>query len=278
MKKYTPLSLCLCIACVLPLQGQKESSASAPGSDKGKAPAQLRYGPDSFFIGKEKEVWEALKHKDKAAATHLLADDFVGMYDFGFFNKSEWVKQIDDVYSVDDYTISNPKVLHLSPTTALLLYTATCKGTGAWADYCSQTSRISDLWVERNGEWLDLFSQDTTAAGSEQEMSAQALAKEREILETLKHNDWPAFSDLLADDAVAIDEDGIVGKKELIDGIKVAGTIFSDYKMENVKVIPQANGAIVAYTRKHWSGRRTGSRSHGTSTLIPIGNGVETSG
>jgi len=100
--------------------------------------------PDQFFIEKEKEVWEALKHKDKAAATRLLADDFVGMYDFGFFNKSEWVKQIDDQYTVDDYTIMNPKVLHPSPTTALLLYTSTCKGTGEWADYCSNTSRISD--------------------------------------------------------------------------------------------------------------------------------------
>jgi hypothetical protein len=40
--------------------------------------------PDSSFIAKDKEDWEALKHKDKAAATRLLADDFVGMYDFGF--------------------------------------------------------------------------------------------------------------------------------------------------------------------------------------------------
>jgi hypothetical protein len=47
-----------------------------------------------------------------------------------------------------------------------------------------------------------------------QALSAQELAKEREILETLKHNDWSAFSSLLAEDAIAIDEDGIIGKKE----------------------------------------------------------------
>jgi len=63
------------------------------------------FPPDSFFIAMEKEDCEALKHKDKAAATRLLADDFVGMYDFGFFTKSEWIKQLDDQYTVDDYTI-----------------------------------------------------------------------------------------------------------------------------------------------------------------------------
>src|ERR1700732_2932875 len=120
-----------------------------------------------MFVAKEKEVWEALKHKDKAAATRLLADDFVGMYDFGFFNKSEWVKEIDDQYTVDDYTIENPKVLHPSANTALLLYTSTCKGTGTSTEYCSHTQRISDLWVERNGQWLGLFSQDTQATSGE---------------------------------------------------------------------------------------------------------------
>jgi ketosteroid isomerase-like protein len=123
--------------------------------------------PDSFFIAKEKEDWEALKHQDKAAAMRLLADDFIGMYDFGFFTKSEWVKQIDEQYTVDDYTIENAKLLRPSANTALLLYTSTCKGTSTWAEYCSHASRISDLFVERNGQWLALFSQDTQATSSE---------------------------------------------------------------------------------------------------------------
>jgi ketosteroid isomerase-like protein len=103
--------------------------------------------------------------------------------------------------------------------------------------------------VKRNGEWLALFSQDTPVTSSEQggSLSAQALAKERELLETVKHNDWDAYASLLADDFIAIDSDGFHGKKEELDGVKAPGTRFSDYKMENVKVIPQGNGAIVAY-------------------------------
>jgi len=249
MRTYTYLSFCIFLAC-LPLHAQqadRSESESLPATVSSKPPA------DQFFIKKEKEVWEALKHKDKAAATRLLADDFVGMYDFGFFNKSEWVKQIDEKYSVDAYTIMNPKVLRPSPTTALLLYTSTCKGTGSWADYCSHTSRISDLWVERNGEWFDLFSQDTTATSSEQEtsLSAQALAKEREIQEAQKQGDWAKFADLLSDDLVAIDEDGIRGKKELLEEIRTADFHLSEYKMEDVRTIPEGNGVIVAYKQTH---------------------------
>jgi hypothetical protein len=95
----------------------KDSQVAADKASRNQSSSDL-----AMFVAKEKEVWEALKHKDKAAATRLLADDFVGMYDFGFFNKSEWVKHIDDQYTVDDYTIMNPKVLHPSPTIALLLY------------------------------------------------------------------------------------------------------------------------------------------------------------
>ncbi len=209
------------------------------------------FPPDSFFIAMEKEDWEALKHKDKAAATRLLADDFVGMYDFGFFTKSEWIKQIDEQYTVDDYTIENPKLLRPSANTALLLYTSNCKGTGTWTEFCSHASRISDLFVERNGQWVALFSQDTQATSSQplphDDLSTQALAKEREILDAQNRNDWAAFAKLLADDLVAIDEDGIHSKNELLEQIRAAEVRFSDYKMESVKVIPQNNGAIVAY-------------------------------
>jgi hypothetical protein len=150
------------------------------------ATAQTDFPPKSFFIAKEKEDWEALKHKDKAAATRLLADDFVGMYDFGYLTKSEWIKQIDEEYTVEDYTIENAKLLRPSANTALLLYTSKCKGTGTWTQFCSHASRISDLYVERNGQWLALFSQDT------QTTSGQTLA----------HDDVSGNSNLSGKDAV----------------------------------------------------------------------------
>jgi hypothetical protein len=249
---------CLLLACVWPLQaqqttvkdtavandeaaGQKET-VSTHNTCKSSEGAQAGNPPDSFFIAKEKEDWEALKHKNKAAASRLLADDFVGMYDFGFFNKSEWVKQMDDQYTVDDYTIENAKLVRPSANTVLLLYNSNCKGTGTWKEDCSHTSRISDLFVERNGQWLSLFSQDTQATSTESDNAVQnaILSSERQIVDALIRNDIEGFGRFLPDDIVDVDTDGVSGKLEWLKGFeaqKKAGFLFRDFRFENPKLI-----------------------------------------
>ena len=221
------------------------------------------FPPDSFFIAKEKEDWEAIKNRDKAAATRLLADDFVGMYDFGFFNKSEWVKQLDDHYTVDDYTIENAKVLHPSATTALLLYTSNCKGTGAWADFCSHTSRISDLFVERNGQWLGLFSQDTTAASGESDDTVlkAIVANEQKIFEVLKQNDITAFGNMLPEDVIIVEDDGIHTKpvwlKEFEEQ-KKTGLLFTHFKMEDLRLVRYGASAATLVFKETVDGLQSG--------------------
>ncbi len=259
MRTYTYLSFFIFLAC-LPLHAQQADRGekeSLPATVSSKPPA------DQFFIEKEKEVWEALKHKDKAAANRLLADDFVGMYDFGFFNKSEWVKQIDDQYTVDDYTIMNPKVLHPSPTTALLLYTSTCKGTGEWSEFCSHASRISDLWVERDGGWLDLFSQDTTATSSEPDESVMKaiIANEQKIFETLRRNDITAFGKMLPEDVIMVEDDGIHTKpiwlKEFEEQ-KKTGLLFTDFKMDDLRLVRYGASAATLVMRETVDGVQNG--------------------
>jgi hypothetical protein len=65
--------------------------------------------------------------------------------------------------TIEAYTLENVKVIPLSPRIVLLLYKATCKATGDWAGFCSRAQYISDLWVDRNGHWMGLFSQDMQA-------------------------------------------------------------------------------------------------------------------
>ena len=113
-----------------------------------------RVPPDSFFIAKEKEDWEALKNKDKTAAARLLADDFVGMYDTGYSTKSEWIKQIDGRYTVDDYTIEGVKVLRPSPTTTLLLYKATLTKLNYNACVFADGEPVTLKFTDRVGEIL----------------------------------------------------------------------------------------------------------------------------
>jgi predicted ester cyclase len=220
--------------------------------------ASTRLPLDLFFIAKEKQVWEALKNKDKAAVTRLIADDFVGMYDFGFFTKPEWIKQIDGQYTVDDYTIGDPRVLHPSSTTALLLYKSTCKGTGEWAEFCSHTQRISDLWVERNGQWMDLFSQDTQAASSQDDdkaVLAAILESENQIVGTLQRNDIGAFAKMLPEDIVDIEDDGIHTKSEWLKEIqkqKNDGYLFKDFRFEDPRLIRLGPEAAIMFGKEIW--------------------------
>jgi hypothetical protein len=250
-----------------------------------KCEEAAKFPPDSFFIAKEREDWEALKHKDKTAAARLLADDFVGMYDFGFFNKPEWIKQLDEQYTVDDYTIEDARVLHPSANTALLLYNSNCKGTGTWADSCSHVWRISDLYVERNGQWLALFSQDTQATSetpprddspknsrpSEKDavetppgrsaittvvhldahtkftpFEEMMIAKEKEVLELTAKGDYASWAHLLSDDAVAVYDTGYASKAEVLKALTRISDIHCS--MDKVRVMPVGKtAALIIY-------------------------------
>ena len=127
-------------------------------------PAETAAEPDSFFVSKERKVWEALRTKDKASDSALLAADFVGLYDTGFATKQETVHQLDGQYAILDYKLDQIRVIRPSASAALLLYRAVCKGSGDWQTICARPLYISSLWVERGGAWLNLFSQDTQAA------------------------------------------------------------------------------------------------------------------
>ena len=200
-------------------------------------------GELAFFVTKEREDWEALKHKDKLAAARLLADDFTGLYNTGFSTKAEWIKQMDKQYTIDDYTIEDAKLLRPSPTTALLLYNSRCKGSGAWVEYCSHISRISDLMVQRDGEWRDLFSQDTRATSGDQDDATvlkEILASENRIVDALARDDIEGFARLLPEDVMDIDDDGVHTKAEWIPEIqeqKDKGYLFRDFRFDDPKLI-----------------------------------------
>ena len=220
-------------------------------------------GDLAFFVAIEKEDWEALKHKDKVAASRLLADDFTGLYDTGFSTKSEWIKQMDDQYTIDDYTIEDAKLLRPSPSTALLLYNSRCKGSGAWAEYCSHVQRISDLMVQRDGRWFDLFSQDTEAVEGQSDVTVldAIVANEKKIMDTLKKNDITAFGNMLPEDLIDVEDDGIHTKTEWLNEVeeqKKNGLLFKDFKMADLRLIHYGPSAATLVMRETIDGSQNG--------------------
>lgn len=131
-------------------------SVAQPGATaKGKSA-----GSDAL-LAKEKEAWDAFKHKQPDAFKHLAAPEFVGVDPDGPVDLAAEVKSIDDV-ELKDYRLADVKVIMADKDTALLTYKAMQQGT-----YKGQPLPpavfASSVWVRRGGKWLAVFHQETTA-------------------------------------------------------------------------------------------------------------------
>jgi ketosteroid isomerase-like protein len=193
----------------------------------------------------EKQMLDLSARKDLEAYGRRLPDDALGVYSDGYASKAEVLRAISGMSDLH-YSMDDVRVIPVGNAAGLIVY----RIAQDWKEGGKKLARqyyVSSLWQNRDGKWLNPFWQETDATLPDDQLSAQALAKEREILDAQNRNDWTAFANLLADDLVAIDEDGIHGKKEVLEEVRAAEVRFSDFKMEDVKVIPQTDGAIVAY-------------------------------
>jgi hypothetical protein len=120
--------------------------------------------PIAFFVDLETQVWEALAHGDADADRALLTSDFLGVYTTGFANRSEHAAQLANGPTVATYAITDARLLRVSPTNVLLCYRADYRRMRDGRPGDEETMFISSLWTERDGRWLNSFSQDTPAA------------------------------------------------------------------------------------------------------------------
>lgn len=231
MRKCFWLSCCILFACVSSLHSQQSSDG------KGTLEREL--------LENEKEIWERGSRNDFQGWAKLVSDDALAVYNTGYASKAEVLEAIQGM-DAGRYSMENVRIIPVCDSAGLVVY----KVTQTWKERGKTLERqyyVSSLWEKRDGKWMSHFWQETDTTLPDDQLSAQALGKEREIQEAQKNNDWAEFADMISDDLVAIDEGGIHSKKELLETIKAADIRFSDYKMEDVRTIPEGNGAIVAY-------------------------------
>jgi hypothetical protein len=113
------------------------------------------------FISLETAVWEALKNGDGEADGRLLSDDFLGVYTVGFADRAAHVAQLADGPTVSDYSLSEARLMVLSDDMVLLAYRAEF---GRPGEAAPESVLISSIWQQREGSWVNIFSQDTPAA------------------------------------------------------------------------------------------------------------------
>ena len=112
----------------------------------------------------EHDVWKALVAGDEAADARALDDDFLGVYPTGFAGKNDHVAQLSGGPTVEAYRLSDVRVVACGPDHALLVYRADYIRPGATIE---EAMYVSSLWRHRDGDWINLFSQDTPASGKE---------------------------------------------------------------------------------------------------------------
>jgi hypothetical protein len=114
------------------------------------------------FIQLETEVWRALVRGDAAADERLLADEFLGVYPTGFADRSDHVRQLADGPTVDEFTLSDERLVVLSDSAVLLAYRADYRRAPRSARPIEpEAMYVSSVWCRRDGRWVNVFSQDT---------------------------------------------------------------------------------------------------------------------
>lgn len=115
-------------------------------------------------VALETAVWEALRAGDAGADMRLLSDDFLGVYPSGFADRAAHAGDLAGGPTVSEYRISDARLLVVSEADVLLSYRAEFRRIRDGALGEIETEYISSLWSQRDGRWLNTFSQDTPAA------------------------------------------------------------------------------------------------------------------
>ena len=113
------------------------------------------------IVAKESEELDALKNGDLNTFASLLADEAVFLNARGPSSKAEVVKHVAE-FKLLEYSMEDVKFVPVSKNSGLIVYKLTEKGASHGREFTDQVY-VSALWIEREGKWVCLFSQETAA-------------------------------------------------------------------------------------------------------------------
>ena len=114
-----------------------------------------------MFEHLESTMWNALVDGDGASADRLLSSDYLGVYTTGFSDRDEYIRALANGPVVASFDISESRLLVVADDSILYSYRADFR-TAAGGPV--EVMFISSLWCEREGTWVNVFSQDTPGA------------------------------------------------------------------------------------------------------------------
>jgi hypothetical protein len=271
MKKILVLAFLLiaAAACSTTSSGNKDvmANANSANANKGGETKSAAMVSESDIIAKEKASWDAIKKKDWDGFAKMLASDYIEILDDGVHDKASALREIKD-FDLSDVTFADWKMLPIDKDAVIITYTATSKATFKGEAVPPGPYREASAYVNRNGEWVAVFYQETLArtppplssptasqpskqvpspTAKPAEPGADVTANEKLVWDALKTKNYDAFGSYLASDIINIQPEGAQNKESTLQGISMAD--FSKAQVGDWKTVKfDEDASLITYT------------------------------
>jgi hypothetical protein len=269
MKKILALVslLVLAAACAPAPSGNKDTTTNSNSNANKSADMKTAAAPsEADIIAKEKAGWDAFRKKDAETFGKLLAADYVEVTDMGVADKAAAIAGMKD-FDVSDVTFADWKMMPVDKDAVIITYTATIKGSYKGKDLPPGPYREAAAYVNRNGEWVAIYYQESKIAtgppmatpketpkaaspsGTPGQTSSDAAANEKLVWDAFKARNYDAFASYLADNFMEVEADGVYDKAGSVKGVQgfdASKSELSDWK--TVKFDDDAS--LVTYVAK----------------------------
>jgi len=214
------------------------------------------------------ELLNAYVHRDLGIRDRYVADEFVGVDSSGgVYSKQQDMQELKDgTFTLKSFRTEGVQVRFLRDSaivTGRNTTTTIYKG-----EEETGTIRFADTFHRRDGRWQMLYSQDTNVAdtsatsGETDDAVLKAIvANEKKIMETLQRNDIIAFGNMLPDDLIDVEDEGIHTKAEWLKEFeeqKKSGLLFKDFKMDGLRLVRYGPSAATLVFRETIDGTQDG--------------------
>ncbi len=257
----------LAAGCATQPPGNKDTTANTNINANKSAETKTTATPsEADIIAKEKATWDAFRKKDADAFGKLLAPEYTEVGDTGVMDKAVAIASMKD-FELSDVTFSDWKMLPVDKDAVIITYTTNLKGTYKGKDIPPDPARTAAAYVNRNGEWLAIYFQDTrvrkpmpmptpkdapkaaSPSGTPGQTGPDAAANEKLVWDAFKARNYDAFASYLADNFMEIESDGVYDKAGSVKAVQ--GFDASKAELSNWKTVKfDEDASLVTYTAK----------------------------
>lgn len=255
--------------CFLALFAACQPVANDNMANANKTPETKAVAPPSEadMIAKEKASWDAFKRKDADAFKKALAPEYVEVTPNGPGDTAATLAAMKDV-EITDLAFADWKMTTIDKDLVLLTYTTTQKGTYKGQAF-DGTNRHGAAWMNRNGEWLAVYFQETpvpkvppppppaskptassaspAASPAKVETSDDVIANEKLVWELFRARNFDAFQTLLAPEFMEIEPTGVYDRAGTVKNVSEIDT--SQVDLADWKAVKfDDDAALVTYT------------------------------